>query len=198
MGVIIVNGIEYSGAGGGSGDVRYIKQAEYDALPDSKYTDNIEYRITDAGINGVSASNVKYDNSATGLDATTTQQAIDKLNESLMVYSTQEKVVGTWIDGRPIYEKTYYLPTIESYEDRQILITLDQRTDIDINAFLSFTGGQNYNNTDWFHIGYETGVLQMVRIVARPNEGILLVVGGYKNGMLKNGNYVVRYMKTTD
>ena len=27
--------------------------------------------------------------------------------EALHVYSTEEKVVGTWIDGRPVYEKTY-------------------------------------------------------------------------------------------
>ena len=70
------------GEGGGSNAV-YLTQDEYDALPDSKYTDDVEYRITDAGINEITASNVGYDNSVSGLDATTTQKAIDKLKDAL-------------------------------------------------------------------------------------------------------------------
>lgn len=66
----------------------YLTQAEYDALPDSKLTDGVEYRITDAGTESITASNVGYDNSASGLEAVTTQQAIDKLNDKTIHFSS--------------------------------------------------------------------------------------------------------------
>lgn len=60
-----------------------LTQAEYDALPDSKYTDGVTYYITDAGEESITASNVGFDNSVSGLEATTVQGAIDKVNDSL-------------------------------------------------------------------------------------------------------------------
>lgn len=35
------------------------------------------------------------------------QRILPYLNGSPMDYSTEEKVVGTWIDGRPVYQKTF-------------------------------------------------------------------------------------------
>ena len=81
-GKIIRNGIEYSG-GGSSGDIMYLTQAEYDALPDTKLSDNVEYRITDASIEAAKASNISYDNSVSGLEARTVQGAVDKLSDGL-------------------------------------------------------------------------------------------------------------------
>ena len=98
MGVIIVNGIEYSGAGGSSSNVVYLTQTEYDALPDSKLTDDVEYRITDAGIGSVTASNVKYDNSNSGLEAINTQSAIDSLSDSLAIKKNVAKTTITLVN----------------------------------------------------------------------------------------------------
>ena len=81
-GKIIRNGIEYSGGGGSASDIMYLTQAEYDALPESKLTNGVEYRITDAGTMA-GAENVGYDNSKSGLEAVNVQDAIDKLDESL-------------------------------------------------------------------------------------------------------------------
>lgn len=57
----------------------------------------------------VSANSTSYDNSTSGLAATNVQEAIDELAENSggSSYSTEERVVGTWIDGKPLYEKTY-------------------------------------------------------------------------------------------
>ena len=65
-------------ANGGS-NIVYLSQADYDALPDTKLTDDVEYRITDAGVRG-SAENVSYDNSVSGLDAKNIQEAVDEVN----------------------------------------------------------------------------------------------------------------------
>lgn len=72
------------GAGNG-GSVVYVTQAEYDALPDSKLTNNVEYRIKDGNADEGKASNLSYDNSFSGLEANNVQTAIDKVNESLHV-----------------------------------------------------------------------------------------------------------------
>ena len=88
MGVIIRNGIEYSGAGMGGGscdcdEIVYLTQEEYDALPETKESNNVEYRITDANTNATAARNIAYDNSESGIEAVSVQGAIDVVNESL-------------------------------------------------------------------------------------------------------------------
>ena len=66
------------GGGGGNADLVHCTQAEYDALPASKLTDDKIYMITD-----VSQKEVEGE-----------------------VYSTSERIVGKWIDGSDIYKKT--------------------------------------------------------------------------------------------
>ena len=82
MGRIIRNGVEY-GSGGTASNVVYLTQEAYDALPDDKLTDGVEYRITDANTSSTVARNIAYDNSESGLEATSVQGAIDTVNESL-------------------------------------------------------------------------------------------------------------------
>ena len=60
----------------------YCTLEEYNALPDSKYTDGIDYYIKDANIMGM-ATDLGYDNSSSKLEATNVQDAIDEINESL-------------------------------------------------------------------------------------------------------------------
>ena len=59
-------------------------------------------------------SMIDYDNTVSGLNSTDVQGAIDEIATSIPDnYSTTEHVVGTWIDGSPLYEKTIdlgYLP----------------------------------------------------------------------------------------
>lgn len=91
MGVIIRNGIEYSGAGmGGSCDcdeIVYLTQEEYDALPASKESNNVEYRITNANESVNAARDWAYDNSESGLEAETVQDAIDEVNGNVNTLS---------------------------------------------------------------------------------------------------------------
>ena len=76
-------GIKKSSSGGGVNTaIIPISQAEYDALPDTKYSDNKVYFIYDAGSNG-KASAVDYDNTTSGLKATDTQAAIDEIINKL-------------------------------------------------------------------------------------------------------------------
>lgn len=44
-------------------------------------------------------------------------------------YSTEEKVVGTWIDGKPLYQKTVYIPSLPN--STQVKYTIDV-TNVDL------------------------------------------------------------------
>ena len=60
------------------------------------------------------AADVSYDNTSSGLTADDVQEAIDELNEKIppaIAYSTTEHVIGTWLDGRDIYQKTLTVET---------------------------------------------------------------------------------------
>lgn len=71
-----------------------LTQADYDALPDTKYTDGINYYITDAGADSITASNVGFNDSVTQLGVTTTQKAIEKVNEKVGTVSDSLTIGG--------------------------------------------------------------------------------------------------------
>lgn len=70
---------------------------------------NNKYNGAGGGAGGGTASDIAYDNSLSGLVSENVQQAIDELHDEIEIgniYTTDEKKVGEWIDGKPIYEKT--------------------------------------------------------------------------------------------
>lgn len=89
MGKIIKAGVEHYFGGtslSGGSEVEVLTQAEYDALPDSKYTDDKIYMISDSGnaeIGGGSADGITYDNTESGLEATNVQGAVDEIDEKV-------------------------------------------------------------------------------------------------------------------
>ena len=124
LGKIYKNGIQYSGTTDAATNINYdnskgaikagnvqgaideimettsqsrtLTQAEYDALPDTKYTDGIEYFITDA--EPLDASTIAYDNTASKMTATNVQAGIDELNSNL-----EQKVgITNYVDGQMI------------------------------------------------------------------------------------------------
>ena len=119
LGKIYKNGIQYSGTTDAATNINYdnskgaikagnvqgaideimettsqsrnLTQAEYDALPDTKYTDGIEYFITDA--EPLDASTIAYDNTTSKMTATNVQAGIDELNSNLT--QVQSQIVPT-------------------------------------------------------------------------------------------------------
>ena len=63
-----------------------VTQAEYDALPASKLTDNVLYCIND--------------------------QATADTTVAPVIYSTDEREIGVWTDGKPLYQKSFYYSTL--------------------------------------------------------------------------------------
>lgn len=79
-----------------------LTRAEYDLLPDTKYSDGIMYCISDG-----------FDN-ANGFPP--------------LIYSTEEREVGVWIDGKPLYQKTVDFGSLPNNTDKSVdsgLTTVD-------------------------------------------------------------------------
>ena len=107
-----------------SSDVELVEltQAQYNQLtPEEKADPNVIYFITDAGGGGGGGG-------GTTVIANPTGSATDTLNKlqvgsviygvsggsSQESYSTTEQVVGTWIDGKPVYQTTYEVDLVQS------------------------------------------------------------------------------------
>ena len=79
MGEMLLNGRLYGASG-----IRELTQAQYDALPASKLTDGVLYCIKDDGI----VEGDKY---------------------APIIYSLEEREIGVWCDGKPLYQKTVHV-----------------------------------------------------------------------------------------
>lgn len=100
---------EQQGGEGGGVEVIEVTKEEYDSLPDSKYTDGKLYKIKDINING-DATTVTYvdpDGNKTNVAA-----ELDKIGN---VYSLEEKIVGKWINNKPIYRRVLELGDLTNY-----------------------------------------------------------------------------------
>lgn len=103
------------------------------------------------------ASNVSFDNTGTGIDSTNVQGAIVEIKDDIptieeygLNFSTTERIVGTWVDGRPVYEKTVtgtITPNVSSYSlDLEDLANLGAEILVDVRGTVKNTaegGGQS-------------------------------------------------------
>ena len=80
---LYINGNKTGGGGGGNSNMRELTQAEYDALTTEEKNNGTVYYITD------------------GDDSNGGYQLIQPI-----IYSEEEREVGVWVDGKPLYQKT--------------------------------------------------------------------------------------------
>lgn len=152
-----------------------VTQAEYDALPATKLTDGIAYFIKDAGGGGGGSSSHNY--------------------------STTEQVIGTWIDGKPVYECTFYLATA-SLSSKEFAISTGLS---DIKKILTCTGVLT-NGSETYTLPFERLTeRESIRTFARVNSdgtvtlNVITGVGGASVYSTVTDVYVtITYTKTTD
>ena len=84
MGIFKLNGIDYMGGGGGGGNANeeVLTWAEYCALTPEEKANGTTYYITD--INGEGKDGFQP-----------------------VIYSTEEREIGVWTDGKPLYQKSF-------------------------------------------------------------------------------------------
>ena len=87
----------------------------------------------------------------------------DKLDEldtrldGVETYSTEEHVVGTWIDGKPLYRKVYHgtsttIPSGQTYARQIVDANLNTGTinTIDIRGGMYYTGRSGWIPFNWY------------------------------------------------
>lgn len=107
-------------------------------------------------------------------------------------YSTTEKIVGTWIDGKPLYQKTLDIGTLSGNDVQFSLSSVYGLTDIEhawkVNGYLVNSGGWEYDN---FYLSTNDNANITVF-----NTVIRVVCSGYAN--VTGGKVTIQYTKTTD
>lgn len=81
-----------------------------------------------------------------------------------MVYSTEEQIVGTWIDGRPVYQRTitFLNVTIPTSYDRGVAVSA--LTDVDLLLLCSSSGTYKYGSAK-----YKVGISAIIATMASDN-----------------------------
>lgn len=114
--------------------------------------------------------------------------------ENLTTYSTTEKVVGTWIDGKPIYEKVLVNSSLTGGDYERVPFSHDN-----LGEILDTYGFGRSGNGNWFPLSrahHEQFQFQIAYYYAYPSNEFQVEIG---TGVSLNKIYIiVRYTKTTD
>ena len=107
MGLIMKNGIQYPGNASSGGESSYtLPIASTETLGGIKIGENLS--ITEDGTLNAEASGTSV------------------LSPGAILYDTKEKVVGKWIDGKPIYEKVIYVDIVDrDWHNIQMDVSID-------------------------------------------------------------------------
>lgn len=148
-----------------------VTQAEYNALPASKMEDGVMYCITDAhGADGYPP----------------------------LIYSTEEREVGVWTDGKPLYQKTIHinaLPstpyTFQSYPHG--VSNIDQICNYEGVVRWADGNVSTFDRIAFFNNAVDPGSCIICEV---DKTDIKIIAGADRHGL--NADITVRYTKTTD
>lgn len=107
-------------------------------------------------------------------------------------YSTTEKIVGTWIDGKPLYQKTYSLTNVSATKNLSTLLSVGSMNVKDIKGYCSF----NNVNAD-LSVNTILGSDDYQFFVYNDN-GTLKYTAYYYGNTIKEVVLTLQYTKTTD
>lgn len=143
-----------------------ITKAEYDALPSSKLSDDILYCITDGG-------------------ATKPGEYFNPV-----IYSTTEREVGVWEDGKPLYQKTYVFNGSLSRNNYTVLDnSFDKDMAICTDACFMIDGSD---------IVFSTVNLNGVNLTVGYNPALGVYIENFTNFTISAAKVTIRYTKTAD
>lgn len=129
-------------------------------------------------------------------DGTWAEVALPNVDYSNMIgndglFSTDEKLIGQWIDGKPLYQKTVNFGTLPNNDEKSVLHNISGIDNI-VDVF-----GIGKSSSDWMPIIYP-GVSTVSFGISMyvDNTKIYITTGANRSGY---GAYVtIRYTKTTD
>ena len=186
---------------------------------ENKVALNVNSDIAD--INKVNASdlneiknvvNTNDDNTTNNSNAIGTISSLNTTNKSNLVsainevnnkfnYSTEEQVIGKWIDGKPLYRKTItFTTTISANEITSIAHNIENAKNIFIDFSASFMeaniGTNNYVSYNFPVIGYNGSITDKAYCYVDLTNIIFYANGAWDNIWTKH--ITLKYTKTTD
>ena len=88
-----------------------------------------------------------------------------------MIFDTTEKVVGKWIDGRPIYQKTISVVTLPNNTEKSVSHGISN-----LNRILHIHGcayrDNNKRNIELPFVGLNNGVTTAIQVDATESSGL--------------------------
>ncbi len=133
------------------------------------------------------ASNVAYTPKDSKWKVNNVEAAIDslKLSKTSDNYSTEEKVVGTWIDGKPLYQKTYVI----NISARNQWLNIDSTFTSEIYTIV----GQEWSYKDYYNGNSDYGDMTL----EVDTSGLRTIFLSSYSGSYKT-NLTIKYTKSTD
>lgn len=152
-----------------------VTQAEYNALPDSKLNDGILYCIKDTG-------------GADGFPP--------------LIYSDEEREIGVWIDGKPLYEKTVTFGNIPAGTNNYTI----QMGLSNVDNVIEYNGmGYDSANNSYFrlplviiHLPYSDLQKYSSTIQTYNKSADTVRIDTGSERPITGGYITIRYTKTTD
>lgn len=139
------------------------------------------------------AAGVTYNNLNSGLSATTVQGAIDELNK-LSCYSTSERIIGSWTNGRPLYE------SIVSYSQTNISSTKNiSISSLGANFAFIAQGIIKDSSGNVMSFPYFSASDDTVNYAAYINSSyttLTIQVGSYWSTHASSGQFIIHYTKS--
>lgn len=115
------------------------------------------------------------------------------LSNEAFIFSTTEKVVGQWTDGKPLYQKTLYADSD---------LSLNQWNAIPYNIsnldrFCQITGVYHRNDDSFFNLGGARST-EFISCVGVSGTNVIFYVNNDIGTLISDASITLRYTKTTD
>lgn len=118
-----------------------------------------------------------------------------------VIYSEEEREIGVWTDGKPLYQKTYII-TSPSAEDSNIDIGISNVENV-VNEW--GTWYRNVNGATWVYDlnavnenSFNVQFIVLARYKITENRLFLSIQSGAYSGNVLSVRYTIQYTKTTD
>ena len=146
------------------------------------------------------ASNISYTPKDSSWGVNNVEAAIDslKLSKTSDNYSTEEQVVGTWIDGKPLYQKTFEIASTVAGENT----ISTQGLDIDhvLSIWGTIYGVNNSNEFDYqINSNLATNAEENISWYRKTAQQVVIQINSTtKNQVGRTAVVTIQYTKTTD
>lgn len=168
------------------GDSVEIEVDSSDVVITNEQPDDFKLWINNGEVASV-ASEVVNSLNGNETDKAPSVQAINKA----LSYSKEEQVIGTWIDGRPLYRKVIDTGVLPNTTTKNVAHEIS-------NAVFIKMEGIAYADNIYLPLPYVDSANKLTDILLRIVGGNIVIISGSDRSAFTNSHVTLEYIKTTD